>query len=319
MPTVEQIDSVILQNIELFQKPGVISIRPGYKARGGWLSHDLAIVVCVREKKQSIAAAARLPSAVPDVPVDVRQASPIEILRAMDPEAFAVLMAGLPAGNEPADKQAPTFPLERDPRGNLIAPTVDAAVAAAASRKLPLAVAGTPYQKLPAATLKAIDGNFTVTCFASPDAGWPTLHPFLRGVAHTLTVAMYEFTAPYIVAAISQSLVGKKLNLVLDDPSYDDEKRDQTDDQTQQQLAAALGGSLNFSWAAEGSDAHSSLALFPSAYHIKVAVRDSSDVWVSSGNLNRTNLPDIAPLTTPADAAPAALTDRSSPHEPAAE
>ena len=44
--------------------------------------------------------------------------------------------------------------------------------------------------------------------------------------------------------------------------------------------------------------------IFPSAYHIKVAVRDSAAFWLSSGNWNTTNQPDIDPLTDPAGAAP---------------
>src|SRR5262249_28733550 len=33
---------------------------------------------------------------------------------------------------------------------------------------------------------------------------------------------------------------------------------------------------------------------FPSAYHIKVIVRDNNAVWLSSGNLNRSNEPNLS-------------------------
>ena len=201
--------------------------------------------------------------------------------------------------------QTPTFPLERDPQGKLVTDQLsDMALTRAPKAPSP------KYQNLPASMLVEIKGPFKITCFASPDDGWPTLKPFLSGVKNALTVGIYEFTAPHIVQTVSASLKGKKINLVLDDPSYDQEKREKTESQTYQQLQSAIGKLLNFSWAAEGSDPHSSFSIFPSAYHIKVAIRDGSALWLSSGNLNSTNLPNIAPLTNAADAATAADTDR---------
>lgn len=45
---------------------------------------------------------------------------------------------------------------------------------------------------------------------------------------------------------------------------------------------------------------------FPNAYHIKVAVRDGTAFWLSSGNWNNSNQPKINPLDDPASAAPIA-------------
>jgi phosphatidylserine/phosphatidylglycerophosphate/cardiolipin synthase-like enzyme len=39
--------------------------------------------------------------------------------------------------------------------------------------------------------------------------------------------------------------------------------------------------------------------IFPTAYHIKVAVRDSKSVWLSSGNWNNSNQPDMDPINNP--------------------
>ena len=50
--------------------------------------------------------------------------------------------------------------------------------------------------------------------------------------------------------------------------------------------------------------------IYPSSYHIKVAVRDHSALWLSSGNWNNSNQPDIDPIATPADAAAAPHCDR---------
>ena len=305
MPSATQIDEIIKRNLRLFQKAGVTSIRPGYKARGGRLTHEPAIVVSVREKKRTVPPEQLLPAVVDGVQVDVRQVSPIEALRTTDPHQFAQVMANVPVGNEPAYMQTPTFPLERDPQGKLVTDKLSDAEPTRGRK-----ASGPHYQKLSASMLAEIQGPFKITCFASPDDGWPTLKQFLSGATKTLTVGMYEFTAPHIVQTVSVALKGKTLNLVLDDPRYDQEKREQTESQTQQQLESAIGKKFNFSWAAEGSDPHSSFSIFPSAYHIKVAIRDSSALWLSSGNLNSTNLPNIVPLTNPADAATAADADR---------
>jgi PLD-like domain len=309
MLTPKQIDKIIVRNIKLFQKPGVTSVRPGFKATGGKLTHEPAIVVSVAEKRKTVLPKDLLPTQVDGVKVDVRQVTWCEGLRATNPLQFAREMVTIPEGNEPADMQTATFPLERTPAGKLVAPAVAAALKKVAPAQAPK-TGGPRYQKLPLATFAEINGNFTITCVASPDDGWPTLKPFLAGVKKTLTVGMYEFTAPHIVQATTASLTGKKLNLVLDDPHYDTEKREQTESQTEQQLQTAVNKGLDFSWAAEAMEPHTSLKLFPSAYHIKVAVRDSAAVWLSSGNFNSTNLPNLSPLTNPADAAPAANTDR---------
>src|SRR5262249_44554736 len=233
MLTPKQIDKIIVRNIKLFQKPGVTSVRPGFKATNGKLTHEPAIVVCVVEKKRTVPPKDLLPTEVEGVKVDVRQVSWCESLRTTDPPQFAREMVTLPEGNEPAGVQTAPFPFERGPPGELGAPQQSGALAKRGPRRAPQAP-GARYQKLPAATFAEISGSFKVTCVASPDDGWPTLKPFLTGVTKTLTVGMYEFTAPHIVQTTTASLAGKKLNLVLDDPHYDTEKREQTESQTQQ-------------------------------------------------------------------------------------
>jgi hypothetical protein len=41
VPTANQIDEIIKRNLKLFQKTGVTSVRPGYKARGGRRTESL--------------------------------------------------------------------------------------------------------------------------------------------------------------------------------------------------------------------------------------------------------------------------------------
>ncbi|MEX3986196.1 phospholipase D-like domain-containing protein [Paraburkholderia sp. EG287A] len=315
-PDDHQIDSVILQHLGLFRKPGVVSVRPGLRITGGKLTKSPAIVVSVRKKTSNIPPEEMLPRQLEGIPVDVRPVSPTEALRATDPEAFAQELADVPRGNVPIELQTANFPLERNLDGKLISPLVDAAVARVRPRRpgepIPGAAAAHAYQKLQPELLKAVTDTFKVTCFASPAAGWQTLGPFIGSVKKTLTVGMFEFTAPHIVAAVQNSMTGKTLNLVLDDPDYDTTHREQTNDVTHQQLAGTLGDGMKFAWAAEGRDEHNKIHLFPAAYHIKVAVADKESFFLSSGNFNTSNQPDFDPINAPksTDANTSSISDR---------
>jgi hypothetical protein len=44
-------------------------------------------------------------------------------------------------------------------------------------------------------------------------------------------------------------------------------------------------------------------SLFNTAYHTKVAVADGKRFWLSSGNWQHSNQPELSPLTKPADVA----------------
>jgi phosphatidylserine/phosphatidylglycerophosphate/cardiolipin synthase-like enzyme len=68
---------------------------------------------------------------------------------------------------------------------------------------------------------------------------------------------------------------------------------------------------MQFAWALERMDPNAAAWIFPNAYHIKVIVRDGTSFWLSSGNLNNSNQPDITPLTDPTgSAATARKSDR---------
>lgn len=310
-PTDAAIDSVIRKNLKKFAKPGVVSVRPGLRISKGMLTNEPAIVASVRRKIANISPKEKLPSSVGGMPVDVRALSNTEALRDTDPEGFAQELLRVPRGNVPVELHTPNFARERNLKGELIGPKVDKAVARVRPQRPDGAMKKSVYQKLPANQLKPVT-EAKVTCFASPDAGWPNLEPFLKSVNKKLTVGMYEFTAPHIVTAVTTTMKGKTLNMVLDDPGYDTTAREQTNDVTQAQLKTAVAKGLNFAWAAETADKHNSIHLFPAAYHIKVAVADSSAFFLSSGNFNTTNQPDIDPIDKPTDkdASTASVSDR---------
>jgi hypothetical protein len=289
------LDQVIQQHLDELKKPGVLSLRPGYQVAGGWPTKKPAIVVTVDHKRDDLSPQDRLPETIAGYSVDVREATPLQRLRATNPTLYASV-----AASASPELEQPTFAFERDVSGQSLAPLA----AAVAMLRSP------PKQQLryvpPAgASLKAVTDEMTIICHASPDAGWPMLKDFLAGATDTLTVGMYDFTAPHISDAVQSAMKkrGTTLNLVLDHPPGKP-NREQTDDQTVDDLTSALGERLHFAWALERADPKVATWIFPSAYHIKVAVRDSASFWLSSGNWNSTNQPDIDPLTDPVAAAP---------------
>jgi len=294
MSTVTDIDQVVVANPQAFKKKGALTVRPGYKITGGWITKQPAIVVTVEEKRADINPQDTVPPTVGGYPTDVRQATAIQKLRYMNPQLHATVTA-----TARPEYAQPEFPLERDAQTGRPLKTAAAPASVAALRKKP-AVAYTPA---PGASLAAVTGKMSITCHASPDAGWLELSKFLQGIQGQLTVGMYDFTSAHVLKAVETGLSGhQKLSLVLDHPPLNP-TADQSDDQTEKALAAELGPREQFAWAAEARDPMVTQAIFPSAYHIKVGVKDHQSFWLSSGNWNNSNQPDINPFDKAADSA----------------
>jgi len=118
------------------------------------------------------------------------------------------------------------------------------------------------------------------------------LQDFLVTTPGDLVAGMYDFTAPHIEKALLLGLgEGKKLTLTLDHPPGK-ETREQTIDTTKDELTE-LGARMSFAWALENMDKKVDAFIYPSAYHIKVVVRNDNVTWLSSGNFNTTNQPEI--------------------------
>jgi hypothetical protein len=292
------LDQLIAAHPDAFARPGVIGVRAGYEAVGGWVTTTPAIVVTVLRKRADVATADRLPDTLDGVPVDVRQASRLEALRASDPATYRSVAPQL----EP-EQQLAAFDSERlvRPAGMLVA-LPEALAAHAAKPRL-------PYTPPPGVALTPVEAHVSVTCHASPDAGWPTLKAFLGATEQQLTVGLYDFTSAHVLAGVEQALAGKQLDMVLDHPAPNP-TRDQTDEQTRGSLETALGSSTRMAWALEAADPFAAAAIFPNAYHIKVAVRDRTSFWLSSGNWNNSNQPDIDPVHVKTDVPTTTTCDR---------
>jgi hypothetical protein len=288
----DEIDQAIQSNLARFREARALTVRPGYRFQDKRITRQRAIVVLAGPDTVLSA----IPDSVGGYPTDVRKASAAEILRAKDPAAYADAAARVPAHLRPA-----FFPLERDVLTGKAVPA-----------PLPAAKPTVPYTPPTGVTLDPVTDQMSITCSVSPDAGWIVLSGFLAAVTQELTVAMYDFTSAHVLSAVKAALsgAGRTLSLVLDDPPLNP-TADQSDAQTEQALSQELGARLAFAWAAEALDPNVASAIFPNAYHIKVAVRDQEAFWLSSGNWNNSNQPDIDPWTDPTGAAAvAAKSDR---------
>ena len=278
-----QIDQIIQRNLKAFQKDGALTVRPGYKITGDWVTSKPAIVVTVKEKKD-VPGDQQLPAKIEGVPVDVRQASPVELLRLANPDAYRALLA---QGRK--ELTIAEFPQERlIATGEPVTPGPSAAeIEAEAKPQI-------KYTPAPGVQLDEVNEEMSITCHASPDAGWPTLKAFLTSTNSSLTVGMYDFTSGHILQTLEATLGARgELTLTLDNPPKNP-SADQTDEETVTALAQTMKNRFAEAWALVRSDKAIQKWIFPTAYHIKVAVKDSSSFWLSSGNWNNSNQPDFA-------------------------
>jgi hypothetical protein len=290
----EKIDEAIQTNLAELRKPGVFTVRPGYKIKAGWITTQPAIVTTVDRKIANIRPEEAVPAEVGGYPTDVRQATQLQRLRQVNPQMHATISA-----TARPEYDQPEFPLERDViTGQLLEKAAPHGIVAAMAKKPKV-----DYEPPMGASLEKVTAPMSIICHASPDAGWIELKKFLQSVKNQLTVGMYDFTSAHILETLEEVFKGtQKLSLVLDHPPKN-HTADQTDEETEQSLASNLQNRLEFAWAAEARDPKVSKGIFPSAYHIKVAVKDHESFWLSSGNWNNSNQPDIDPFgpTPPKD------------------
>src|SRR5438094_2717617 len=87
MDDLKRVVTVIEAHVSELKKPGVVSIRPGYKLVNGWPSKEPAAVVILSQTADTVA----LPAEIDGIPVDVRTATNIEELRFRSPAIFSRL------------------------------------------------------------------------------------------------------------------------------------------------------------------------------------------------------------------------------------
>jgi hypothetical protein len=159
------------------------------------------------------------------------------------------------------------------------------------------------YKEPNPTNLPLVEEKMELTICVSPEAGWSELEAFLGKTEKTLTVAMYQFTAPHIFEAIEAAVTPakRKFELILhpipETPPKTGVKAGDLKEEEQviDPLEAKMEKRFDQTWATLVSKKRPQ-GLFASAYHIKVAVRDSSAVWLSSGNWQSSNQPNVHPF-----------------------
>ncbi|UVC19338.1 phospholipase D-like domain-containing protein [Mesorhizobium onobrychidis] len=246
----------------------ILSVKADYLFRDGLVTDDLGVIVGVRPDASVDPATYGLPPKFNGVEIAVEFADPETVvaeLMAVSREAFGGRQAGYRRDLG-------------DPRFNL----------------------------------NPVTDQMTITLHVSPEAGWPVLQQFLtQHTYNQFTVGMYHMTAPHVVKAIKDiaSRARTRITLTLDRQRADAEFPDDTEGQTKkndipesktldelEQIAES-----RFKWAGASLGGQ---GLFPTAYHIKVAVwsdRSGSTVsdkafWLSSGNWQSSNQ---APIDRP--------------------
>lgn len=142
--------------------------------------------------------------------------------------------------------------------------------------------------------LQRVKEKMRAVIHVSPDAGYPILSKFIDRIANTLTVGMYEFTADYIFDKLLNAVKSSEvtLNLVIQRFKNNAKGKDEMPvEDIVNQLKTKLKKRFNHAWASVRGPSR----LFASAYHIKVAVRDHEEFWLSSGNWKPSGQPNCDP------------------------
>jgi phosphatidylserine/phosphatidylglycerophosphate/cardiolipin synthase-like enzyme len=306
-PTAEAIDSTIQKNLPKLSKPGVLTVRPGFEIADHQLTGRSAIVATVHTKMKDLPAGSMLPDHIGNIPVDVREASAHQRLRAHDPAAAALTQAyGRPEDYEPTwpyEREMPSGKLLTDPQSDTqkalaqhmaLQPATERALTQAKAKSTKTSLdyqKGAPTQNFP---LTPVTTTATITAHVSPDAGFVNLQKFLAATRQSLVIGMYDFTSGPILQTFLNDLTGNKtLQMVLDHPAKNP-TANQTDSDTVEKLRQQLGNRATIAWALDKPDTMATAFMFPYAYHIKVMVQDGQTFWLSSGNLNNSNQPDPA-------------------------
>lgn len=184
----------------------------------------------------------------------------------------------------------PVFVMQADPLRQVMTLEDHAEVAAAVAAS----ASDLTYEKMDG---NPIDSTFTLStpilCHVGPDAGWPALKPFIEATQKTLSVAMYDFNADYIAKAFIDTVRDGGVEAVL---TWDNGMTP-PETKIRKKIRSSLKEQLD-GWIVQCGNGYR----FANAYHEKVAVRDSSSFWLSSGNWSLRSQPDIDPIGDPASA-----------------
>jgi hypothetical protein len=262
------------------------NVRPGYLFKDNHITSKPAVVVVIDPRDR--ARKSLIPNKLDGVPVQVKMATPAEQLRRHAPEA------DIPgAVDAESDLALPGWDMMRGDADEDVEsdPSFDEQDAS----KL------VEYVPPDGVKLLKVNEVMKVTCHVSPEEGWKQLSEFLsKARTKRLTMAMYDFTAPHVLEKLADRASGNaKLSLILD-PGVSKNGQVKAKDVWEEEVRDTLAGKLDqrfaFLWAAVKRKGKVTKGIFPTSYHIKVAVSGGKSFWLSSGNLQSSNQPDVDAL-----------------------
>jgi hypothetical protein len=285
LPSPVAAKKVLDANQTKLQVQGATKTYVGWRFENNWITRERAIVVLARSENID-AVRNLLPDSLRGVPIEVRR----DTRPRRASEAAVGLFIAADSGSVREELAVPTFPGEV----SFEAPDPSALMAAKAAKP------SVKYQPPKGVSLAPITADMKLLLHVSPEQGWAQLSTFLNSAKENLVIGMYEFTAPHIEKAMLNALESpEKLMLTLDSPPAKG-SREQTVEDTEQHLETKLGKRLDFAWALAGLGHEAPAKAFPTSYHIKVAVKDGKSVWLSSGNFNSSNQPEVDTSSEPA-------------------
>jgi len=254
----------------------LLTARPGYKYEDGHITKRLAIVAVVDQKinLSSVPDNSRLPDNFENYDVEVVTASPKNLLRFRYKKEYASL-------RNISDQLEPTL-LE------------SMVISEKESEELERGEITINYEPPSDVSLDPVTDAMTLLCHVSPEGGWKTLGPFLNDTNEHLQVAMYDFSAPQLFETLKSVLRrGASMKLVYDgNAAANVGQGTKIDDVSEETILRSLsriaGSNLDYvkAWKGKSGICHN-------AYHIKVAVKDKKSFWLSSGNWQTSNQPNV--------------------------
>lgn len=159
------------------------------------------------------------------------------------------------------------------------------------------------YVKPEGASLDEVREPMEVVCHVSPDDGWPVLDEFLGRVEGTLTLGIFELSAPHVVGRLRQLAEGNpdfRFNLAIQRGRAGGLRGVKGNDLDEAEVVKGLREVMGGRFRQAYVNVSGGRRTFASAYHIKAAVRDGEELWLSSGNMQSSNLPppELRPAAT---------------------
>lgn len=254
----------------LNRHPEVLEVRDGFLWQDGLMTERRAVVVAL---DPDVAGAPGnpyeslgIPREVDGVPVDITLGGPSAVLRA--------------AGR----------------RGRLIAEAVP--LTDLFQERVPKIT----YLKPEGLRLDEVREPMEVICHVSPDDGWPVLSDFLTQVKQTLTVGIFDLSAPHIVGKfreLAETNPDFHLNLCIHRGLAGGLTGLKENDLNETDVVESLREIMGERFRQAYVNVSGNNRTFASSYHIKVAVRDGQELWLSSGNMQSSNQPphDVQPAS----------------------